>query len=160
MMGKDAWVAGADRGETPGQTAASHPDLSSSSMVEFSEESRNPTCFRGLKPVHQAQRSGRESPRAVNRSEAVALAAFPVPSVGFPTFGSRFSSRITFAAAPVIGSSSHYVDDDFLLLTRIRRGVNTGHTRGVERPSIIEAGRNLIDNVLDFHEDFITNGNC
>ncbi len=113
-----------------------------------------------VRSVHQAQRSGREIPRAVNHSEAVALAAIPVPSVGFPTFGSRSCSRITFAVAPVIGSSSHYVDDDFLLLTRIRRGVNTGHTRCVERPSIIEAGRNLIDNVLDFHEDFITNGNC
>src|SRR5271157_6351963 len=113
-----------------------------------------------VRSVHQAQRSGRESPRAVNRSEAAELAALPVPSVGFPTFGSRrVGSRITFAAAPVIASSSHYVDDDFLLLTRIRRGVNTGYTRCVERPSIIEAGRNLIDNVLDFHEDFIIKGN-
>ena len=113
-----------------------------------------------VRSVHQAQRSGRESPRAVNRSEAVALAAIPLPSVGFPTFGSRFCSRIIFAVAPVIAASSHCVDDDFLILTRIRRGVNTGYTRCVERPSIIEAGRNLIDNVLDFHEDFITNGNC
>src|SRR5271157_306331 len=118
------------------------------------------SCFQGLKSVHQAQRSGRESPRAVNRSEAAELAALPVPSVGFPTFGSRSCSPITFAVAPVIASSSHCVDDDFLLLTRIRSGVNTGYTRCVERPSIIEAGRNLIDNVLDFQEDVITNGNC
>src|SRR5208337_5389433 len=119
------------------------------------------SCFQGLKSVHQAQRSGRESPRAVNRSEAAELAALPVPSVGFPTFGSRrICSRIILAVAPVIASSSHYVDDDFLLLTRIRRGVNTGYTGCVERPSIIEAGRNLIDNVLDFHEDFIIKGNC
>src|SRR5271166_251239 len=108
---------------------------------------------------NQAQRSGRKSPRAVNRSEAVALAAIPLPSVGFPTFGSRFWSRIIFAAAPVIAASSHCVDDDFLILTRIRSGVNTGYTRCVERASIIEAGRHLIDNVLDFHEDFIANGN-
>src|SRR5271157_5216876 len=114
-----------------------------------------------VRSAHQAQRSGRESPRAVNRFEAAELAALPLPSVGFPTFGSRrICSRITFAAAPVIASSSHCVDDDFLLLTRIRRGANTGYTRCVERPSIIEAGRNLIDNVLDFHEDFIIKGNC
>ena len=72
----------------------------------------------------------------------------------------RGSLLVSRSLRPVIGSSSHCVDDDFLLLTRIRSGVNTGHTRCVERPSIIEAGRNLIDNVLDFHEDFITNGNC
>src|SRR5271157_323802 len=120
------------------------------------------SCFQGLKSVHQAQRSGRESPRkVVNRSKAAELAALPVPSVGFPTFGSRrVCSHITFALAPVIASSSYYVDDDFLLLTRIRRGVNRGYTGCVERPSIIEAGRNLIDNVLDFHEDFIIKGNC
>ena len=113
-----------------------------------------------VRSVHQAQRSGRESPRAVNRSETVALAAIPLPSVGLPTFGSRFWSCIILAAAPVIAASSHCVDDDFLILTRIRSGVNTGYTRCVERASIIEAGRHLIDNVLDFHEDFITNGNC
>ena len=49
MMGKDAWVAGADRREAPGRSlcvwgvasgsAASHPDPGSSGMVEFSEES-------------------------------------------------------------------------------------------------------------------------
>src|SRR5271157_3680975 len=115
---------------------------------------------RRFRSVHQAQRSGQEIPRAVNHSEAVALAALPLPSVGFPTFGSRYWSRIIFAVAPVIAASSQCVDDDFLILIRIRRGVNSGYTRCVERPSIIEAGRNLIDNVLDFHEDFITNGNC
>src|SRR5271157_3104196 len=114
---------------------------------------------RRFRSAHQAQRSGQEIPRAVNHSEAVALAAIPLPSVGFPTFGSRFWSRIIFAAAPVIAASSHCVDDDFLILTRIRSGVNTGYTRCVERASIIEAGRHLIDNVLDFHEDFIANGN-
>jgi len=77
--------------------------------------------------VHQAQWSGLEIPRAVNRSEAAEIAALPVPSVGFPTFGSRrICSRTTFAVAPVIASSSHCVDDDFLILTRIRRDVNTG----------------------------------
>ena len=58
LMGKDAWVAGADRREAPGRSlcvwgrphkwgspssgsAASHPDPGSSGMVEFSEEGRS-----------------------------------------------------------------------------------------------------------------------
>jgi hypothetical protein len=43
-----------------------------------------------VRSVQQAERSGQESPRrAGNHSEAAALAAFPVSSLGLPTFGSH-----------------------------------------------------------------------
>ena len=59
MMGKDTWVAGADRREAPGPkpgcawasppgSAASHPDPGSSGMVEFSEESHYFPATKGV----------------------------------------------------------------------------------------------------------------